>query len=120
MKTRLVRHMTHDETFETDDTVLRIRIWQGEHATPIVLVSETDPDCESQWSASTVATYINEAILRHPLHGFLFFECIQQGQVGQVHFEYFGNVNRLRYFKPTFTHRSWEYIEDAIGEQIER
>ena len=66
---------------------------------------------------------MNEAILRHPAFGMLYFEADPEVGVSQVHFEYLGNCNRasVRSGRPGYVAKEWVHPRSAIvGEPIQR
>jgi hypothetical protein len=101
----------------------RIRIWAGKEATPIVLVTQTRNGPHPRSYATRIANYINEAVLRYPSCGFIFFEdgvVLGQPYLTHVDFEYFGHSLRLKLYRPTIRPRDWEYLEHVLGGKIER
>ena len=105
------------------DIKVRIRVWMGANATPVALVSQVKGQTHPRVLATRIANYIQEALLRHPETGFLYFE---DGEVkgapslAHLQFEYFGNAHRLRLFKPVTRPREWEYFEYILNGPVER
>lgn len=122
------RHLVHDQIEEFpgsrgQDIRVRIRVWRGKDATPVVLVSQVKGHAHPRVLATRVANYIQEAILRYPDTGFFYFEdgeVMGNPYLAQQLFEYFGNTHRLRLFKPEARPKDWAYLEHVLRGPIER
>lgn len=129
---QLVRYMTHNETISGKrkrfDYKADVRVWQGKDAVSIVLANmkyEFDEHVPIEDHTAAVANFVNEAILRHPIYGFLYFEygLGDQSIVGycdRVHFEYGGNANRVKLFYPERELFLWSRLEQFLGCTVER
>lgn len=122
------RFLVHDEIevfpgSRGQDMKIRIRVWQGKDATPIVLVSQVNGNPHPRTIAIRVANWVNEAILRYPDTGFRYFEdgdVLSVPYLAQQLFEYFGNAHRLRLFKPETRTKDWAFLEHILGGPVER
>jgi hypothetical protein len=120
------RFLIHDEveTFygsRGQGISVRIRIWMGVNATPIVLIGQVNGQPHPRQIATRVANYIQESLLYYPENGFLYYEAglgLSAGLSQQV-FEYFGHGQRLRLFRPETRHKSPDFLEYVLGEKIE-
>ena len=127
------RHLITDEVVTMPDRwgqeiPFRVRIWEGAHATPLVIVSQYVTP-EVMWSGPSMMTcklanFITSAMLGHPSCGMLYFEDEVDAEgnwhLCQCYFEYYGNAHRLRLFRPTRQPKPWEYAEYIIGGPVER
>lgn len=129
-----MRFLTNDETINLvdrlgDDRTFRVRIWQGADAVPIVLatmpsgVTATNPFANPSSMSSKIANFVNAAILRYPVLGFIYFEADSrdEGSCEHVLFSYFGAAAaRVAMYKPTRIEHKWSSLELIVGEEIER
>lgn len=141
------RFLTHDEIVTFPDggygvmkghavveRSVRLRVWQGKDATPVVLASEGQPNPQFgsglRYITSRIANYANDAILRHPAVGMLYFEAdtilplrmnpVPAFELHAVHFEFYGHARRLKMYRPERHPMEWERFEHLMGGPVER
>jgi hypothetical protein len=129
----LARHLITDEEVTVTDKFgtevkLRVRIWQGRNATPVVLASPAVNDDGERYSPYCVtcklANYVLGAMLGHPTNMMLYFEDQVLGDgsnvLEQVYFEFYGQAHRLKMYKPERRTIEWEQLEHTLEGLIER
>jgi len=126
--TTVRRYLTVDdiETWAGDN--YRIRVWQGEFVSAVALVSQVTRGIHPRCAVTQVANYVQEAILHYPALGFSMFmdgdadrpSPVPQRTLEYVSFEFFGCRHRLRLFKPAAVPRDWKFLEELVGDKIDR
>ena len=128
-----LRHLVTDEPvilFDKRDTEMsfRVRIWRGKDATPIVLASAMKSDagelCSPFLMSGKLANYILGPMLGHPESMMVYFEDQESSDgvrvLEQVCFEFYGNVHRLKMYRPTRTVKEWWRLESILCDRIKR
>lgn len=122
------RHLIYDEIEEfTSKTHVRhsfrIRVWMARDATPVVLISQTEPKFKPESMSVQIANWVFSGVLRHPECGMLNFEAeyalpCGKWRVNQVHFDGVGHDLRQRFMNPVAREVTLRGLERLVGERI--
>lgn len=123
------RYLVHDEiegflSAKSVNYEFRIRVWRSECLTPVVLVSQITGGAPPRFLVCKIANYCYSVLLGYNSRiGMLYFhDEISNGgchYLSQTLFEFFGNKNRLRLFRPDSQLRDWDRLEYLLGESVE-
>lgn len=122
------RHLTFDEVETWSGDQYRIRVWQGKFVCPVTLVSQVANGAHPRLDIVPIANYVHSAILRFPRLGVSVFMDGEDPQSKEaprraleyVMFEMWGCPQRLRLFNPAPVIRDWRFLQDLVGEYVER
>lgn len=119
------RHLTFDEVETWSGDTYRIRVWQGKFVCPVCLVSQIAHGAHPRLDIVPIANYVHSAILRFPELGVSVFmdgDDLRSGAavLEYVMFEVWGCSHRLRLFNPAPVLREWRFLQDLVGENLER
>ena len=142
------RHLTFDEVEDWSGDKYRIRVWQGKFVCPVILVSQIAHGAHPRLDIVPIANYVHSAILKFPELGVSVFMDGLAGSQGDpaahgdfrrkstkddqrpkgaprrvleyVMFEVWGCPHRLRLFNPAPVPRDWRFLQDLVGENLER
>ena len=98
------RYLTDMEVYEVVDDhgglhYPEIFVWQGQRATPAVIVMKCTK--ATRRFSTKLANYAYKAMLGQNAYGMIYAEVdIDTGQVDQVMFEHYGNIQRPHLIKP--------------------
>ena len=122
------RHLIYDEFEEfTSKTQglrsFRIRVWMARDATPIVLISQTEPNFRPSYMTVQIANWVLSAVLRHDERGMLYFDADHEPgsshwHVDQRFFDCVGHALRQRLTNPSARRKSVEHLEWLVGEPV--
>ena len=123
------RHLIHDEIEEFPTKTqgprsFRIRVWMARDATPVVLVSQTDPKFKPATMSVEIANWVFPAVLRYNENGMLNFEAeyalpCGKWRVTQVIFDGIGHDSRQRLINPVAHEVTLRSLERLVSGRIE-
>jgi hypothetical protein len=126
------RWLTHDEVERLAGGKgrhcdVRIRVWRGKDATPVVLASQVPGGVPPHWMPNRIANYAFVSLLGFPGDGMLYFaDAVAAGatdgrrELTQSYFEFYGIMTRLKLFHPEVKPKEWDFLEAVLGQPIER